>query len=238
MKERLQKILARAGVASRRKAEEMILAGRITVGGRIVDSLGMQASSDDEVCVDGNPIAAPEVKRYIMLNKPPGYVSTLRDPQGRPTVKGLVAGVPVRLYPVGRLDYDSEGLLLMTNDGDFAHGLQHPRFGVRKTYRVQLAGRITATDLDRLASGIELSDGPFKPVEIRCIRITQDRSWLQLTITEGRNRIIRRAMEQTGYRVCRLIRMEIGGLRLGALKKGEFRELTRSERERLAIFLK
>jgi 23S rRNA pseudouridine2605 synthase len=238
MAERLQKILARAGVASRRKAEEMILAGRVSVGGQVVSSLGVQAESGDDVRVDGRLISAPEEKRYIMLHKPEGYVTTVRDPQGRPTVKSLVAGIPLRLYPVGRLDYDSEGLLLMTNDGDFAYGLQHPRFQVPKTYRVQLAGQILPSDLDRLAAGVALGDGPFRPACIRCERVTRDHSWLQLTITEGRNRIIRRAMDQMGYRVCRLIRLKIGDLRLGSLKKGEFRDLTRNERETLAIFLK
>ena len=216
----------------------MILAGRISIDGQVVSVLGARAEFGDDIRVDGRPISTPEEKRYLMLHKPPGYVTTVRDPQGRPTVKSLMAGIPVRLYPVGRLDYDSEGLLLMTNDGDLAYGLQHPRFQVPKTYRVQVAGRISPSDIDRLAAGIELQDGPFRPVRIRCERVTRDHSWLELTITEGRNRIIRRAMDQMGYGVCRLIRVKIGDLRLGSLKKGEFRDLTRTERETLAIFLK
>ena len=238
MRARLQKILARAGVASRRAAEELILAGRVSVGGQVVTALGTQASPDDEVCLDGRPIKPPEEKRYLMLHKPAGYVTTARDPQGRPTVLDLIPGIRERLYPVGRLDYESEGLLLMTNDGDFAYGLQHPRFGIEKTYRVKVAGRISEAELQVLADGIRLGDGPFRPVSVRLEKTLPDGTWIRLTITEGRNRIIRRAMDAMGHVVRRLIRIDIGGVRLDKLGKGEFRDLTAHERERLAIFLK
>ena len=236
--ERLQKILARAGVASRRAAEEMILAGRITVNGEVVNTLGSQAAPGDEICVDGKALAGAETKRYLMLHKPTGYVTTVHDPQGRPTVKDLVSSIPERLYPVGRLDFDSEGLLIMTNDGDFAYRLQHPRFGVPKTYRVKVEGRLGSNDLEQLAAGIRLPDGVFKPAAVRLERVTQTGTWLRLTITEGRNRIIRRVMDQMGYPVRRLIRVAEGGVELGTLKKGEFRDLSPVEMETLVIYLK
>ncbi|MDD5167189.1 MAG: pseudouridine synthase [Syntrophales bacterium] len=238
MKERLQKIIARAGVASRRAAEEMILAGRVSVNGRIVNVLGTQADSGDDIRVNGIPLSTPAPKRYVMIHKPAGYVTTLRDPEGRPTVRDLVSSIPERLYPVGRLDYDSEGLLIMTNDGDLAYGLQHPRFGVPKTYLVKVAGRISAADIQKLAAGIKLKDGVFKPADVRLDRYTSQNSWLEITIAEGRNRIVRRAMDYLGYPVRRLIRMEIGGVILGGLKCGEHRDLAKTEIETLMFFLK
>ncbi len=238
MAERLQKVLAHAGVASRRAAEAMILAGRVSVNGKTIDAMGTLVEPGDDIRADGKPIKGAARKRYVMVNKPAGYVTTLHDPQGRPTVKELVSSLPDRLYPVGRLDYDSEGLLLMTSDGEFAYRLQHPRFGVPKTYQVKVEGSISPADLKDLAVGIRLRDGLFKPVNVRIEKLNRQSTWLNLTITEGRNRVIRRALDLMGYPVRRLIRLEVGGLRLGDLKKGEFRDLTPGEIETLLIFLK
>jgi 23S rRNA pseudouridine2605 synthase len=235
---RLQKVLAQAGVASRRASEEIILAGRVSVNGRIINIPGSQVEPGDDIRVDGRMIYDRERRRYLMVHKPAGYVTTLHDPQGRPTVKGLVSSLPERLYPVGRLDYDSEGLLLMTNDGDFAYHLQHPRFGVPKIYQIKVEGRISSSDVRTLGAGIKLQDGLFKPVNVRLDKLNRQSSWLRLTISEGRNRVIRRAFDLLGYSVRRLIRLEIGGVNLGDLKKGEFRDLTLSEMETLTIFFK
>jgi len=238
MKERLQKLLARAGVASRRAAEEMILAGRVTVNGRIVQEMGSRATAQDDIRVDGKRIVIEQTKRYVVLHKPAGYMTTLSDPEKRRTVKDLIPGIPERLYPVGRLDYESEGLLIMTNDGDFAYCLQHPRFGVPKSYRVEIPGVISPEDLKTLAEGIHLSDGWFKPLHLGLEKTIGNNSWITLTIAEGRNRIIRRALDHLGYTVRRLIRVAIGGVRIGSLKKGAFRDLTSAEMDTLRIFLK
>ena len=238
MSVRLQKFLAQAGVASRRSAEEMILSGRVSVNGRTVDILGSKVDTGDDVRVDGKTVAVATGKRYIMLHKPAGYVTTLHDPQGRLTVRDLLRSESERLYPVGRLDYDSEGLLLMTNDGDFAYHLQHPRFGVPKTYCLEVEGPVSDDDIKRLAAGIHLTDGWFKPSKVHFETRRTSYPRLYLTIAEGRNRVIRRAMDLLGYPVRRLIRLEIGGVHLGDLKKGEFRDLTPSERDTLMIFLK
>ena len=235
---RIQKLLAHAGVASRRAAEEIIVAGRVTVNGRVVSTLGEQAMPEDDIRVDGKRIVIPQEKRYVMLHKPAGYVTTLRDPQKRPTVRDLISSIPERLYPVGRLDYDSEGLLIMTNDGDFAYRLQHPRFGVPKSYRVKVAGHLPAAAMKALQEGFRLSDGWFTPLRATQEKTAEGYSWIDLTIAEGRNRIIRRAFDRLGYPVSRLIRVEIGGIRLGALKSGAFRDLKAAEMETLRIFLK
>jgi 23S rRNA pseudouridine2605 synthase len=238
MIERLQKILARAGVASRRAAEVMILEGRVTVNGQVVRVLGTKADHDDDIRVDGRPIGRPEKRQYRMLNKPPGVVTTLEDPQGRPTVGDLIAGLSERLYPVGRLDYDSEGLLLLTNDGTFAYGIQHPRFAVPKTYRVKVAGHVTPTAFAALGEGLRLEDGLFRPLEVTMERRTTGSTWLTLVISEGRNRVIRRAMTSLGFPVRRLIRTAIGGVEMGDLDVGLHRPLTASELETLRIFIK
>ncbi len=238
MIERLQKILAKAGVASRRAAEILILDGRVTVNGRVVRVLGTKAAPDDNIRVDGRPIGRPEKRQYRMLNKPAGVVTTLEDPRGRPTVGDLIAGLPERLYPVGRLDYDSEGLLLLTNDGTFAYGIQHPRFAVPKTYRVKVAGHVTPAAFGALEKGFPLDDGPFQPLEVTMERHTTGSTWLTLVITEGRNRVIRRAMTSLGFPVRRLIRTAIGGVEMGDLDVGNHRPLIASELETLRIFIK
>lgn len=232
MPERLNKLLSRWGVASRRKAESMILEGRVSVNGRIVNSVGIKVEETDEIMIDGRPVKKSLNKRYLMLYKPPGYVTTLRDPKNRPTIIDLVK-VPERVYPVGRLDFDSEGLLLLTNDGDFAFRIQHPRFGISKTYLVLARGKMGEVDIIKLKEGIPFSDGLFRPVEVHVDGYKGLNTWLKLTIKEGRNRIIRRALGHLGYPVLRLIRIAVDGLHIGTLRSGQFRELTQEEIRRI-----
>jgi 23S rRNA pseudouridine2605 synthase len=237
--ERLQKIIARAGLASRREAEKMIAEGRVSVNGIIVRQLGTKADIEkDSIRLNGELVFSEQEKLYIMLNKPPGYVSTLRDPQGRPVVTELLYGISERVFPVGRLDYDSEGLLLMTNDGDFAQKILHPSFRIPKVYRVKIKGRLSPSELSALRKGVKLDDGLFKPEEVGAARVNQKTSWIVMTVREGRNRIIRRGMTFLGYDVARLIRTRIGGLELGDLKTGEHRLLTKKEVQGLFSFPK
>jgi 23S rRNA pseudouridine2605 synthase len=230
MKQRLQKILAQAGVASRRGAEKLIVQGQVSVNGLTVTELGSQADADiDDIRVEGRRIVCETQKVYILLNKPSGYVTTLRDPEGRPIVTDLLSDVPERVFPVGRLDYDSAGLLLLTNDGDFANRLQHPRFEIPKTYRVKIEGHLKNRNMRLLEKGIDLPDGLFRPREVRLDRLNPKSAWFTLTITEGRNRVIRRAFEALGHTVVRLIRTVEGGVELGPLKEGAYRYLSGKE---------
>jgi 23S rRNA pseudouridine2605 synthase len=234
MKERLQKVIATAGIASRRHAEKMITEGRVSVNNVVVTQLGAKADAEKDVIrVDGNTISSEKTKHYIMLNKPSGFVTTLHDPQNRPTVVDLLRDVPERVYPVGRLDYDSRGLLLLTNDGDFAQRIQHPRFQKPKIYRVKIQGRLSKEELKQLGKGINLSDDFFKPESLRVEKINDKSSWLRLTLREGKNRIIRRGFEAIGHRVAHLMREAIGDLKLGNLKEGMWRNLTHKEVSRL-----
>lgn len=234
MEERLQKIIARSGIASRRKAEEMIREGRVSVNSVTVRELGSRADiGRDEIRVDGKLICAEETKIYLMLNKPRGYVTSLSDPQNRPLVIHLLPELGVRLFPVGRLDYDSEGLLLLTNDGQFAQHVQHPRYRISKTYRVKISGRLKAADFARLQKGLELEDGRFVPDDVVLEEINPKTSWLTLKISEGRNRVIRRAFEQLGHEVLRLIRTAVADLQLGNLREGDYRLLKGWEIQRL-----
>lgn len=227
--ERLQKILARAGVASRRKAEELIVQGRVRVNGRIVRELGTRADLDkDKVEVDGRRVV-PEKPVYLLLHKPRGVVSTLSDPQGRPTIRDLIKNVPARVFPVGRLDYHTSGALFLTNDGDFADGLLHPRRDVPKTYVVKVAGHMKEDDLVRWAEGVELEDGKTRPAEVRLLRYEGDKTWFEITIYEGRNQQIRRMGEATGFRVMRLARIAFADISTENLPPGTYRELTRDE---------
>jgi 23S rRNA pseudouridine2605 synthase len=228
MTQRLQKILSARGVASRRKAEEMITAGRITVNGRVC-ALGDSADPEvDEILVDGKPLPSPAGAVYIMLHKPRGYVTTLSDEKGRKTVADLVKDCGVRVYPVGRLDYDSEGLLLMTNDGDFANGMMHPKHRVEKTYAVWVTGyREEATEL--LKQPIELDGYKIRPPKVKLIRFEGNKALYHVTIGEGRNRQVRRICAQAGMEVQRLKRIREGTLELGDLPLGKWRYLTEKE---------
>lgn len=238
MPERLQKVLSRFGVASRRAAEAMISAGRVVVNGVVVDRPGVKVTDEDLILIDGKPLRKGSPRLYLALHKPRGYVTTMRDPRGRPTVKDLVAALDVRIYPVGRLDWDSEGLLIMTNDGEFAYRLQHPRYGVPKTYRVSVSGALSPGVLRQLRKGIELDDGPFRPRSVSLEKGGGEETWLTLTITGGRNRVIRRALAYLNHPVRRLIRTAVGEIQLGALPPGRYRELTDGERERMMKLLK
>jgi 23S rRNA pseudouridine2605 synthase len=230
MKERLQKIISVAGIASRRHAEKLITAGRVSVNGVVIKELGAKADAlKDVVRVDGSIISIERTNLYIALNKPAGFVTTLSDPQKRPTILDLLGDVTERVYPVGRLDYDSAGLLLLTNDGDFAQKVQHPRFQIPKVYRVKIQGRPSKEELKKINEGIRLPDGVFKPENIQIEKFNERSCWLRLTIKEGKNRIIRRGFEAIGRRVSRLVREAVGDIKLGALPEGSWRNLTKKE---------
>ena len=237
MEERLQKIIAGSGISSRRVAEKMIVDGMVSVNDVVVRQLGAMADIEaDEIRVDGKLILPEVSKVYLMLHKPKGYVTTLHDPQKRAVVKDLLSGISERIFPVGRLDYDSEGLLLMTNDGDFSLRVQHPRFGIPKSYMVKIEGTLTKSEVRALSEGIRLSDGNFKPKNLQIIRTNRKSSWLTLTIAEGRNRLIRRGLESLGHPIVRLIRTAISDISLGNMKAGTFRHLTRKEVQHLLSF--
>ena len=211
MKERLQKILSARGVASRRKAEEMIQTGLVTVNGNVA-ALGDGADPDvDEICVDGKPLPKQNDYVYILLNKPRGYVTTLSDEKGRPNAAQLVADCGVRVYPVGRLDMDSEGLLLFTNDGEFANALMHPKHEVKKTYDVWVTGYVPGCEV-RLSRPIELDGRPIREPRVRLLQVKEQVASLEVTIHEGRNRQVRRMCEAAGLKVTRLRRVAEGRL--------------------------
>jgi len=232
--ERLQKVLAHAGVASRRAAERLIVEGRVSVNGRVVTELGTRVDAEtDAIKVDGKRLrAAPHGRTHLVLHKPRGYVTTLSDPQGRPTIRDLIAGVKVRVYPVGRLDFHSEGLLLLTDDGELARDLMDPRCRVSKTYHVKIQGRPTAATLERLRRGVLLDGRRTRPATVKTVRPGQN-PWLEISIVEGRNRQIRRMCLAVGHRVAKLRRVRFGSVELGRLAPGEHRPLTADELERL-----
>jgi 23S rRNA pseudouridine2605 synthase len=237
--ERLQKIMAAAGVASRRKSEELIAAGRVTVNGKVVDQLGAKADLErDHIRVDGRLLQGPERKLYLMLNKPKGYVTTVRDPEGRPTVMHLVRDLGVRLYPVGRLDYASEGLLLLTNDGTLALKLTRAASHVPKTYLVKTSGKPSPEAIQKLRAGVVLrGEKPGeRPVKTAPARVTvareADNPWYEVTLHEGRNRQIRRMFEQVGHRVEKIKRVRYGPLELD-VPPGKYRQLTPREVDKL-----
>ena len=229
MRERLQKVLAAAGFGSRRACEEMILAGRVRVNGRPVRSLPVLVNPDaDEISVDGRRIRA-ERKVYYLLNKPKGVFCTQRDPAGRTRAVDLLVGVRERVYPVGRLDADSQGLLLMTNDGDLAAVLTHPRYGVPKTYRARVGGRIGSEHIEHLRRGVWLSGGKTRPARVRLVYGSGTHSVLEITLHEGRNRQVRRMLAKLGHPVRELTRIRIGRLSLRGLGPGQFRPLRPDE---------
>ena len=232
MTERLQKVLARSGIASRRKAEELIRDGHVAVNGAVVTEMGTRVDADqDRIQVDGETLRLEPPPVYYMLNKPPGYISTARDDRGRRTVLDLVQ-VPERVYPVGRLDLESEGLVLLTNDGELTNLLTHPRYEHEKEYHVWVDGQPTDEALQRLRDGIELDDGVARADEIELIESGR-RSHLRLVLHEGRKHIVRRMCEAIGHPVVRLVRVRMGPLRLGDLALGDYRPLTKNEVERL-----
>jgi 23S rRNA pseudouridine2605 synthase len=227
---RLQKILAQAGVASRRGAEKLIAEGRVTVNGDTVREMGTKADlAADDIRVDGRRIKAAERLRYILLNKPAGFVTTRSDPQRRRTVIDLLGGVREYVYPVGRLDYDTEGLLLLTNDGDLAAALTHPRHGVERTYEARVAGMPDQDAVDRLRKGIPLDGKRTLPADVVLLNRSGREGLLLITIREGRNRQVRRMCEAVGHPVDKLKRVKIGPLSDRMLRRGEWRDLTPAE---------
>lgn len=235
MEERLQKILSEWGIASRRKAEELIEEGRVTVNGHAA-RLGMKADPHkDHIKVNGKLIGMPQSRVYLMMNKPKGVVTSLFDPEGRPTIKDFLRGVKQRVYPVGRLDYDSEGLLILTNDGEFSHNLLHPSREMPKTYLVKVKSIIEDDSLNKLKKGIQLVGDSHRegiltaPAKVKKLKVTEQNSWIEITIYEGKKRQIRRMLEKVGHPVLKLKRIRIGSLSLGDLKAGEIRYLSAEE---------
>lgn len=233
--ERLQKILAQAGIASRRKCEDLIVAGKVEVNGEVVTTLGTKADPDqDIITVSGRPISN-EKKVYLVMNKPKGVITSASDPEGRKIVSDYLRGIKERVYPVGRLDYDTEGLLLLTNDGEFANLLTHPKHHVPKTYMATVKGVPHGSDLDKLKAGIMLDDGMTSPAEVeyKDIDTAKNEATISITIHEGRNRQVRRMFEAISHPVIKLKRISFGDLLLQNLKRGLFRHLTKDEIEDL-----
>ena len=232
---RLQKFISACGVCSRRRAEEYILAGRVTVNGKTA-VLGMSVDETaDQVCLDGRRLVLCRKRTYVMLHKPRGYVTTMSDPQGRPTVADLVKDAGVRLYPAGRLDFLSEGLLIMTDDGETANRLMHPSNGVTKTYHVSVRGDDPTALLRKLTKPVEYRGVRYRPAEVRILRTSGSGAKAEITLREGKNREIRNMCAAVGLTVERLIRVAQGGLTLGDLPAGKWRYLTEEEAKRLQV---
>lgn len=235
MLERLQKIISAAGITSRRASEELIVNGQVTVNGVVVTELGTKADpTKDKITVNGKLLQVSEQRLYILLNKPAGYMTTLDDPEGRPLVTELLKEkISERVYPVGRLDYNTEGLLLLTNDGEWANKLMHPRHEIDKEYHVRVRGKAHNSQLNQLAAGVLIDDKPTAPATVKLIKEGEQNDWLSITIHEGRNRQIRRMCEAVSLSVVRLKRVRYGSLVLGDLRGGEFRFLTEAEARHL-----
>jgi 23S rRNA pseudouridine2605 synthase len=231
---RLQKALAQAGIASRRAAEELIRNGRVSVNGRVVTDMGEHVDlQTDKVYVDQVPVSAPQMKVYLLFNKPGHCVTTTRDPQGRKTVFDYIPDLGVRLFSVGRLDYDAEGLLLFTNDGVLANRLQHPRYGVSKTYQVKVKGHVGESALHRLRTGVALDEGTTAPASVEVMRTLPQATWLRIVLHQGWNRQIKRMAEVVGHPVLKLKRVGFGSLCLGKIALGAYRSLNSAEVRRL-----
>src|SRR6478609_1299111 len=227
---RLQKLLALAGIASRRRSEELMLGGQVEVNGEVVTRLGTKVDpANDLIRVAGKRLPPISEKVYLALNKPRGVVSTMSDPEGRKTLQDLVEDRPERLFHVGRLDPDTSGLIILTNDGDFAHRLAHPSYEVDKTYVAEVTGQLFPRVLKQLLAGVTLEDGPVTVSKARIVEASPAKSIVELVIHEGRNRIVRRLLDEVGHPVTRLTRTRIGPVVLGRLKPGELRDLTTDE---------
>jgi 23S rRNA pseudouridine2605 synthase len=226
---RLQKFLAESGVASRRKSEELIKQGVVTVNGLVVTEMGFKVSENDIVEIDGKRMSAEENKVYIMLNKPAGYVTTVRDQFSRPGVLDLIKGVKERIYPVGRLDYDTSGLILLTNDGEFTYRMTHPRHETDKIYIAKIEGVPTDEELKIFRSGVKIDDFTTSPAKIKILNKSKERSTVEITIHEGRNRQVRKMCQAIGHPVISLKRIAVGSLSLGDLEEGNWRYLNDSE---------
>lgn len=227
---RLQKLMAAAGVASRRVSENLIEAGRVEVNGEVVTELGRRVLETDLVSVDGVAIQLDTSRRYLMLNKPVGIVSSLQDDRGRPDLQRFVSRYDERLFNVGRLDAQTSGLLILTNDGELAHVLAHPSFGVLKTYIAKVEGRVSAQTIAKLTAGVDLEDGPIAADKARIVgQAGATETMVEITLHSGRNRIVRRMLEEVGHPVIDLVRRQFGPLHLGTLAPGEIRDLTKVE---------
>ena len=236
---RLQKFMAEAGIASRRKCEELIQAGRVKVNGQVAILGACVEPLQDLVEVDGEPLGKSQQKVTVILNKPRGVMCTAQDPQGRPTVGDYVKDLPVRVYNAGRLDYDSEGLLVMTNDGELAYKLTHPRFCMDKTYAAICDGLLTKAQIAALEQGVQLEDGPTHPAKVREVfKLRNGNTAFNITIHEGRNRQVRRMLEAVGHETLALKRVALGPLRLGDLPSGTYRSLTAQEWDELHAWLR
>jgi 23S rRNA pseudouridine2605 synthase len=228
--ERLQKFLAAAGVASRRKAEALITSGRVKVNQRVVTELGSKVDPEkDLVVLDGKLVSAPSTKSYYLLYKPSGCVTTAADPEGRPTAQQYLVGVKARVFPVGRLDYDAEGALVYTDDGELANRLAHPRYGHERVYLVKVRGEPDVRALERMASGVRLEDGPAHALQVGIHERAENNVWIRVVVGEGRYHLVKRLCEAVGLQVQRLFRPEFGGVTVEGLRAGEFRELLPGE---------
>ncbi|MFR6291836.1 MAG: pseudouridine synthase [Peptococcaceae bacterium] len=228
--ERLQKYLASAGVASRRASETMIQEGRVAVNGKVIRELGTKiVPGKDQVTVDGKPVQPEEKLVYLLMNKPAGYITTAKDTHNRPTVLDLVADVPYRVFPVGRLDYETEGLLLLTNDGEFAYRMTHPKFKMMKTYVAVVQGVLTPERLDMLQNGVQLEDGKTGPAKVRILRKENHKTVVEISIHEGKNRQVRRMFKAVKNPVLELKRISVGTLTLKGVNLGEYRYLNDDE---------
>ncbi len=229
-KERLQKILSKAGIASRREAERLVREGRVQVDGHVVTRLDFKADTvKDHIRVDGRLIKKLEPRTYIILNKPRGVLCTRKDPLGRPVVTDLLKSVRFRLYPVGRLDADSEGLVILTNDGEFFQNMAHPRYQNPRTYRVKVKGVPDSRKIQLLREGMKLPDGRTQPAKVGLIKTLKANSWWRVVVREGRNRLVRRMFQKIDHPVLRLQRVKYGSLGLGGLRPGQYRHLTADE---------
>ncbi|GJL54134.1 MAG: pseudouridine synthase [Nitrospirales bacterium] len=236
--ERLQKVIARSGISSRRQAELFIKQGRVTVNGKTVTVMGTCVDPKrDHIKVNSRHLKPPPPDVFLMVHKPAGYVSTMKDPEGRPTIGNLLDRTSVRTFPVGRLDYDSEGLVLLTNHGAIAQACLHPRFHVEKTYLVKIKGQLSDDAITQLEHGLTLDDGPTAPARVRKVRKVAVNSWIELTIHEGRNHQVKRMLQAVGHHVLKLKRTKFGPLNLGNLSVGNSRHLTDREANALRDLL-
>lgn len=230
MKERLQKILAKAGIGSRRACEEFIRQGKVTVDGAVVNEMGCQVDPEQQaVAFEGKPVLMAEKKVYLLLNKPTGYVTTMKDPQGRPIVSSLLTEIKERVFPVGRLDFDTEGALILTNDGDFAQSILHPSYEITRTYEAKVAGHPSRENLQRLEVGIELEGKKTWPARLRVLHKSKTGTTIEIIIHEGRKRQVRKMFDAIGHRVLALKRTAYGKLKLGNLAAGKYRPMTHKE---------
>ena len=236
MTERLQKVMSEFGVASRRKCEDMIAAGRVKVNGCLIAEPGSKVDKEQDVIeVDGKIIKSSESKVYILLNKPVGYITSAKDQFGRPTVLDLLRGISLRVFPIGRLDYDTEGLILLTNDGDLTYRITHPKHNIDKTYRALIRGEADQIDIDTFKNGLAIEDYITSSARMEIIRYEKGNSIVDITIHEGKNRQVRKMCSAIGHDVIKLKRIQIGKLGLGDLKTGEWRYLSDAELEYLKV---